>query len=236
MRSIALSSLTKGLVFVLTTAAALISNDTRFLALLALVSMICYLNRRLKIHISLVLLVLCHLLVMYFIDPNHGVMLYQYNITWLYDFTLQETLYLTNIFLKDIIILNFLQYFILTSQPAELEICLTQLKLPYRLAYKIAHFFSLKYKFNTYYQQGKKAAIAQNKSFSKRRALLLFFKTEKNNMLLYRHFGKKRQRTWYQKQTFTTFDKLALLLALFSVIISISLIMINGARLWNPFI
>lgn len=236
MRKLALSSLTKCLVFILTTVAALISNDTRFLALLALVSFTCYFSRRLKIHISLVVLVSCHLLVMYLIDPNHGVTLYQYNITWLYDFTLQEALYLANILFKDIIILNFLQYFILTSQPAELEICFTQLKLPYPLAYKIAHFFSLKSRFKTYYHQGKKAAIAQNKSFSRRRAILLFLKTKHNKVLVYRHFGKKRQRTWYHKQTFTTFDKLALLLALFSVIISISLIMINGARLWNPFI
>lgn len=236
MRKMHLSLFTKFSVFVLTTVAVIISNDTRFLALLALISMSCYLSPKLKLRMRLVLLVVCHLLVVYLLNPDRGVALYHYNITWLYDFTLQEALYLANILFKDIVILNFLRYFILTSQASELSVYLTQLKIPYRIAYKLAHFFSFKSRFDTYYIQGKKAAIAQGKSFSKCRAFMFFLKKNQNNVLTYRHFGKKRLRTWYKTPIVTTFDKLVLLLAVFSVIISISLIIINGGRLWNPFI
>lgn len=236
MRRLHLTPLTKCLVFCLSTVAVLISNDTRFLAVLALISMTCYVSPKLKLRINLVILVLLHVLVMYLIDPDRGVSLYHYNITWLYDFTLQEALYLGNILCKDIVILNFLQYFILTSQPSELEISLTHLKVPYRIAYKIGQFFSLGSRFNTFYTQRKQAAIAQNHPFSRYRAFILFIQTTQDNVLTYRHFGKKRHRTFYNASTLTTFDKVVLLLALFSVIISISLVIINGGRLWNPFL
>ncbi|MDN6070578.1 MAG: energy-coupling factor transporter transmembrane protein EcfT [Lactococcus plantarum] len=236
MRRLHLTPLTKCLMFCLLTVAVLISNDTRFLAVLALISMSCYLSPKLNLRKSLVILVLFHVLVMYLIDPNHGVTLYHYNITWLYDFTLQEALYLGNILFKDIVILNFLQYFIFTSHPSELEISLTQLKVPYRIAYKLTQFFSLGSRFDTFYKQRQQAAIAQNQPFSKYRAFILFLQTKQQNALTYRHFGKKRLRTFYRSSTLTTFDKLVLLLALFSVIISISLVVINGGRLWNPFL
>ena len=183
-----------------------------------------YFSTKLKLRISLVILVVCHVLVMYLIDPNHGVTLYHYNITWLYDFTIQEALYLGNILFKDIVILNFLQYFILTSSPSELEISLTQLKVPYRMSYKIAQFFSLNSRFKNYYKQHQQAAMLQNKSFSKYSAFILFLKTNQHHVLSYRHFGKKRRRTFYSTSTRTTFDKLILLLALFSVLIRITLI------------
>lgn len=231
-----LAPITKFLVFILTSMAAIISNDTRFLALLALLSMLTYLHPKVKPYIPFLGLIACHLIILYLINPSYAVSLYHYDISWIYDFTIQDVLYLLTIMLKDIIILNFLTYFISSSRPSEISASLAELGLSYRFAYKIGQLFTVVPTYKKTVLKLKQAAAAQNKTVSKRTRLHFFLSANQHHALSSRHFGKKSHRTWYAIPVLSRLDYLVLLLALFSVIISISLIYINGSRLWNPFI
>lgn len=230
-----LTALSKCLIFLLTAVAAILSYDTRFLGILALVALICYRLSKLKYPKFLGCLIALHLFLIFIKDPDYGVTLYHYDISWLDNFTLQEGLYLLNILLKDVIILNFLQIFLLTSQPSELAASLNQLKLPYRWAYAIGQLLRIGPRFQATYAKLQSAAAAQNKGFTKLDAVRFLLKAKHEDTLTSRHFGKKQGRTWYVQRPLTRLDKGALLLAVFSVIISISLVFINGSRLWNPF-
>ncbi|MBR2762879.1 MAG: hypothetical protein IKD51_01265 [Lactococcus sp.] len=230
-----LNSFSKFVIFILTMAAALISNDTRFLGVLALVALACFVRAKLKFIKWLGILIVLHLVILFCLNPDYGVTLYHYNISWIADFTLQEALYLLTIFLKDVIILTFLQIFLLTSQPAEISASLNTIGLPYRLSYKIGRLFGLRKQFKINYTKLHVAAAAQNQKFSKFAAVRFLLKAKHEETLASRHFGKKQKRTWYQMRPFSERDKRAMLLAVFSVIISIILIVVNGGRLWNPF-
>ncbi|WP_394205152.1 hypothetical protein [Lactococcus chungangensis] len=230
-----LNSFSKFVIFILTMVAALISNDTRFLGVLALIALACFVRAQLKFPKWLGMLIGLHLVILFCLNPDYGVALYQYNISWIADFTLQEALYLLTIFLKDVIILTFLQIFLLTSHPAEISASLNTVALPYRLSYKIGRLFGLRKRFKVAYTKLHAAAAAQNQKFSKLAAVRFLLKAKHEETLASRHFGKKQKRTWYQMRPFNERDKRAILLAGFSVIISIILIIINGGRLWNPF-
>ncbi|GAB2022485.1 energy-coupling factor transporter transmembrane component T [Pseudolactococcus yaeyamensis] len=230
-----LTPVTKFMIFVLTTVAALISNDTRFLGVLALIALTCFLCAKLKFAKWLWILILLHLVIMFCLDPDYGVTLYHYNISWLADLTVQEALYLLTIFLKDVIILTFLQIFLLTSQPLEIAASLNYVGLSYRMAYKIGQLFGIRTRFKTKHIKLQTAAAAQNQKFSKFAAVQFLLKAKHEETLGSRHFGKKQKRTWYQMCPITERDKRAMLLAGLSVIISIILIVVNGGRLWNPF-
>lgn len=227
---------TKFLVFVLVTIAVIISNDTRFLALLTMISMFTYMHSKITPRLSFLVLIVCHLIIRYLINPTYAVSLYHYNISWIYDFTLQDGLYLLTIMLKDIVVLNFLTYFLVSSRPSEISASLAELGLPYRLAYKIGQLFTIGPRFKKMDSKLKQAATAQNRTVSKRTRIHFFLKANQHQSLRNRHFGKKSHRTWYAMPTLSRLDYLVLLLALISVIISISLIFINGSRLWNPFL
>ena len=230
-----LTPFTKFFIFILTMVAVLISNDTRFLGVLALIALTCFISAKLKFAKWLWLLIILHLVIMFSLDPDYGVTLYHYNISWLADLTLQEALYLLNIFLKDMVILTFLQIFIMTSQPLEIAASLNDVKLPYRMAYAIGRLFGLRTEFKAKAVKLRAAAVAQNQKFSTFDAVRFLLKAKHEETLANRHFGKKQKRTWYQMQAITEPDKRAMWGAGFSVIISIILLVVNGGRLWNPF-
>ncbi|GHU36238.1 ABC transporter permease [Bacilli bacterium] len=230
-----LTPFSKFIIFILTMVAALISNDTRFLGVLALIALAYFLSARLKFAKWLWFLIILHLVIIFSLNPDYGITLYHYNISWIADFTLQEALYLLTIFLKDVIILTFLQIFLLTSQPLEIAASLNYVGLPYRMAYKIGRLFGLGSRFKARYLKLRDAAAAQNLVFSKFDAVRFLLQAKHEETLASRHFGKKQKRTWYQMRPISERDKRAMWLAGFSVIISIILIVVNGGRLWNPF-
>ena len=230
-----LTPFTKFLIFILTMVAALITNDTRFLGVLALIALTCFISAKLKFAKWLWILIILHLVITFSLDPDYGVSLYHYNISWIADLTLQEAIYLLNIFFKDVIIITFFQIFLMTSKPLEIAASLNYVGLPYRLSYTIGRLFGLSSRFNAAYTKLYKAAIAQNQKFSRFDAVRFLLKAKHDETLASRHFGKKQKRTWYQMRPISVRDKRAMWLAGFSVIISIILIVVNGGRLWNPF-
>ena len=230
-----LTPFTKFLIFILTMVAALVSNDTRFLGLLALIALACFIPAKLKFAKWLWLLVGLHLVIMFSLNPDYGVTLYHYNISWITDLTLQEALYLLNIFLKDVIILTFLQIFLLTSLPSEIAASLNAIGLPYRLAYKIGRLLGFGPELKAKAVKLRAAAVAQNQKFSRLDAVRFLLKAKHEKTLASRHFGKKQKRTWLQMRPITEHDKRAIGLAGLALIMSLILIIVNGGRLWNPF-
>lgn len=230
-----LTPFTKFLLFILTMVAALLSNDTRFLGLLALFTLLCLHRSKLKFSKFFWMIILLHLLISYVVNPDYGVTLYRYDISWLGDMTLQEGLYLLTLGFKDVIILGFLQLFCLTSYPSALAATLNQFGLPTRLAYHVEQLFWLIPNFNHHYAKLQLAAAAQGVELTKFDLLRRLLKARQKSSLARRQLGKKAKRTWYCQPQLLTRDKVAILLAIFSVIISIGLIFVNGGRLWNPF-
>ncbi|GFH39783.1 energy-coupling factor transporter transmembrane component T family protein [Lactococcus insecticola] len=231
-----LSPLTKFWGFILITIASLISNDTRFLAVLALISVICYKLGGLKLRKFFGFLILLHVLVVFIKNPNYGQVLYHYDITWIDNFSLQELLYLANIFFKDVIIVNFLLIFLWTSQARQVAASLNQAGLSYQLSYKISQLFYLLPNYKKDMAKLSKAADALDYELSSFAGIRFLLQVKHTTTAASRHFGKKQKRTWYALQSLTQADKFALLVAGIFVIISISLVLINGGRLWNPFV
>lgn len=226
---------TKCLIFFLTMLAAIFSYDSRFLGVLALIALLLLRQSKLKFSKVALCLIILHLIITYLKNPNYGVTLYQYDISWLGDLTLQEGLYLAMIALKDVTIVSFLQLFLQTSYPSELSASLSQLGIPSRLAYQIGRLFWIGPNFNHRYEQLKKAGAAQGLELSKFDVFLFLLKARQTKSVTSRHVDKKQTRTWYYLPKMSKLDRAALLLAGFSVIISMSLWLVNGGRLWNPF-
>ncbi|GFH42264.1 ABC transporter permease [Lactococcus hodotermopsidis] len=230
-----LTPLSKFIVFILTMIAALITNDTRFLAIFAMISFVFYRLSKLKYHPILILLIFSHLTILFVLNPDYGTQLYDYSITWIDEFSLQEMLYLLNILLKDVIILNFFQIFFLTSQPVEVAATLNQVGFSYRIAYQISQKLSFFSNLKSDLVKLQNAAAVQYIEISKFKLVTFLLQAKHKKTAAARHFGKKTKRTWYITRKLGKLDHLAILFAALTVLISIGLIFVNGSRLWNPF-
>ena len=67
-----LTPFTKFLIFILTMVAALITNDTRFLGVLALIALTCFISAKLKFAKWLWILIILHLVITFSLDPDYA--------------------------------------------------------------------------------------------------------------------------------------------------------------------
>lgn len=259
-----LSGASKLLFFVLVSVAAMVSYDTRLIALIACGSLYLFKLagirwRDVSFVIYLVMIFAClNLFMVYVFAPNYGVEIYgSKTLIWsgfgFYQLTVQELFYLFNLFLKYLCTVPMAVVFILTTHPSQFAASLNQLGVPYRVAYAVS--LTLRYipDLQEEFQLIKLSQAARGLELSKKGRLferikgnvqlltpLIFSSLERidtvSTTMELRRFGKGKKRSWYQAQAFQPGDYVVTALAILLLLLSLALMVLNQGRFYNPWL
>ncbi len=258
-----LTGTTKLAFFLCFTFASMITYDTRVLAGLLAVSLVCFKLSHIKLRevrfmlvFMLIFLVLNNLFI-YLFSPDQGTAIYGTrtvlcHLFWRYDITAEQLFYTLNITLKYFVALPVAILFISATNPSEFASSLNSIGISYRVGYSVA--IALRYipDIQRDYHNISQAQQARGVELGKSEKLWTRLKnavtillplilTSLNridvisNAMELRGFGKNPKRTWYTHRPFRTADYLALALgaALFAISMTVTLVC---GRFYNPFI
>lgn len=257
-----LTGASKFLFFLLTSVAAMITYDTRFLLAIALISLaalrlsrISWKSIRWVIYFASFFAVM-NLLMVYLFAPDYGVDVYgSRHVIWAgigpYNVTQEQLFYLANLFLKYVATLPLALVFLLTTHPSQFAASLNQIGVSYRIAYAVS--LTLRYipDVQEDFVMIRKSQQARGLDLSSKQplvarirgnALILFpliltslerIETISRAMEL-RRFGKEKRRTWYWTQAWSWQDYLLVGIAMLSLLLALYLMWAQGSRFYNP--
>ncbi len=259
-----LTGATKLVFFILWSVAAMVTYDTRVLALMFFAGIGIFKLSKLewsdvKVAVYfMVVLILMNMVGIYIFSPEQGVKIYGtrhelFHIIGRYSVVTEQLFYMFNFALKYLAVMPVALVFILATNPSEFASSLNRIGVNYKIGYAVA--IALRYipdvqrDFHEISQaqqargidlSGKDSLLSRMKNS----AAILFplvlsslnrIETISNAMEL-RGFGKRRKRTWIMQKRFKKQDYLVVLVAAAIMAISIGLITVTGDRYWNPFI
>ncbi|MCQ2558011.1 MAG: energy-coupling factor transporter transmembrane protein EcfT [Oscillospiraceae bacterium] len=258
-----LTGATKLICVLLWSFAAMLTYDTRFLAVMPVLSVLLFGVSKIKLKdVSFMLgftaafMVLNNVMVFVF-SPQHGMDIYgtQHILfgSGRYALTSEQLFYHLNLLLKYLSMIPIVLLFICTTNPSEFAASLNRIGVKYSIAYSVA--LALRYipDIQREYhdisqaQQARGIEMSKKESLSKRlksaSAILIplilssmdRIETISNAMEL-RGFGKNKKRTWYMGRRFSRADILCMVFCALLLGISLLLNYLNGSRFFNPFI
>lgn len=258
-----LSGVTKLIIFLLWSTAAMLTYDTRVLIVLFVLSLIIFKLSKVKMkEISVVLALILFFLLLnnvaiYLFSPQEGVQIYGsshelFLIYGRYNITVEQLFYQLNVTLKYIVVTPAALLFIITTHPSEFAASLNKIGVHYKIS--IAVSLALRYlpdiqrDFRTIsqVQQARGVDFSKNEKLTKRLKNvssiimpLIFSSLDRietiSQAMELRSFGKHNKRTWYRAQPLTKTDWLTLIVSLILFIIAIVITFYNGSRFYNPF-
>ena len=259
-----LTGATKLTCLILWSLAAMTSYDTRFLALLPLLSFVLFRASNIKLKdvsfmlgFTAVFMVLNNVLV-FAISPGHGAELYGSRTVLLgsggrYSLTAQQLFYHLNLFLKYLSTIPIVLLFVCTTNPSEFAASLNRIGVKYTIAYSVA--LALRYipDIQREYHEISQAQQARGIEMSKKESLVKRLKAASailiplilssmdrietiSNAMELRGFGKSKKRTWYMGRKFRTADFLAVGFCVLLLLAALLLSAMNGGRFYNPFL
>lgn len=260
-----LTGATKLLCFILWSLAAMITFDTRLLAIMPVVSIILFFVSRTNykdvkflLWFTFVFMVLNNVLIFLF-SPEQGVEIYGsrtvlFEIFWRYTVTKEQLFYQLNVILKYCATVPIILLFVTTTDPSEFASSLNRIGVSYKISYSVA--LALRYipDIQREYhdisiaQQARGLEMASKKQSLVKRlknAVALVFpliissmdKIEiVSNAMDLRGFGKNKKRTWYTARPFKSPDYIALVFCALLVVAAVVLNTMNGGRFYNPFV
>lgn len=258
-----LTGATKFVGLLLWSFAAMATFDTRFLAILPVISLVLFKISKIKLKdvsfmlgFTAVFMVLNNILV-YVFSPQHGVELYgtQHIIIGAgkYALTKEQLFYHLNYFLKYLSTIPIVLLFVCTTNPSEFASSLNKLGVPYSVAYSVS--LALRYipDIQREYHEISQSQQARGIEMSKKAGLVKRLKSASailiplilssmdkievvSNAMELRGFGKNRKRTWYMGRKFTKWDIISFAFCILLVAVSLFLNTVNGGRYYNPFI
>lgn len=257
-----LTGATKLISLVLWMAAAMLTYDTRLLALLTVFAIVLFSvsGIRLKdvafmLGFTAVFLVLNNVLI-YAFSPGHGAGIYGCETVLLgrgkYALTAQQLFYHLNLVLKYTATIPIVILFVSTTNPSEFAASLNRTGVPYSVAYSVA--LALRYipDVQRQYHEISQAQQARGIELSKKERLSKRLKSASailiplilssmdrieviSNAMELRGFGKMKKRTWYMARRFGKADFLAMGICAALLAAAIILNITNGGRFYNPF-
>lgn len=258
----ALSGASKLIFFILVSVAAMMSYDTRFLLLVALLSLMLFRVSEIRLKdISFVLafagtFATLNILMVYLFAPQYGVEIYgAKDLLWTgwgaYSLTLQELFYLLNLLLKYFSTIPLAVIFLMTTHPSQFASSLNQIGLSYKIAYAVSltlryipdlqeEFYLIKMSQEARGQElSKKAPLSKRVKGNLQIVIpLIFSSLERINTIAtameLRRFGKNKKRTWYTQQAFGKLDKLVIMVSVLLLALSLLLFVVNQGRFYNP--
>lgn len=243
--------------------AAMITFDTRYLAVLAVASAVCWALSRVRLSdlravllVIAVFMVLNNLLIFAF-APGYGTELFGSRHVLLegpgrWDVTREQLFYQLIVTLKYFAVIPSMLLFVATTRPPEFASSLNRIGVPYRVAFAVS--LALRYVPDLQREARtiSQAQQARGLDTSSRVGLvtrvrnlvsvlmpLLLGALERietvSAAMELRGFGRGRRRTWYDARALRPRDALTMLLAVVVVGVSIALLVVNDGRFWNPF-
>ena len=258
-----LTGATKFVCLMLWSFAAMSTYDTRFLAVLAVLSFVLFRiskiglrDVRFMLGFTAVFLVMNNILV-YLFSPRHGTEIYgTCHVIFgsgKYALTQEQLFYHLNYFMKYLATIPIVLLFVSTTNPSEFAASLNKLGVKYSVAYSVA--LALRYipDVQQEYHEISQAQQARGVEMSKKASLIQRLKSaasiliplilssmEKievvSNAMELRCFGKHKKRTWYMARPFRAADILCMVFCALLVVTAFVLNHLNGSRFYNPFI
>lgn len=244
--------------------AAMYTYDTRYLAILAVISIVLFKVSHIRIKdvsfmlgFTLVFLVMNNVLV-YLFSPHHGTEIYGtctylFGMTGKYAPTAEQLFYHLNYFLKYMATIPIILLFVTTTNPSEFAASLNRIGVNYSIAYSVA--LALRYipDIQTQYSEISKAQQARGVEMTRKASLinriksisailipLIMSSMDKieiiSNAMELRGFGKNKKRTWYMGRPFKKSDIISMIACVCLIAVSIMLNYLNGGRFYNPFV
>ena len=246
------------------TFAAMLTFDTRLLAVLSVLAVVAMIVSRIRISdvrllfwFSFVFMVLNNLLIFLF-SPEHGVTIYGTrheicHLFWHYNLVQEQLFYHLNVILKYLSTIPVVIVFVSTTDPSEFASSLNRIGVSYKVAYSVS--IALRYipDIQREYRDISMAQQARGLEMESRKQGV--FKRLKNaatmlfpliissmdrievvaNAMELRGFGKDRKRTWYTARPFRFADVFTVVMCFLMLASSIVLNIVNGSRYFNPF-
>ena len=258
-----LTGATKLVCLLLWSFAAMFTYDTRYLAVLALLSFVLFRVSRIGLRdvrfmlgFTAFFLVVNNILV-YIFSPQHGTELYgTCNVilgSGRYALTQEQLFYHFNYFLKYLATIPIVLLFVSTTNPSEFAASLNKLGIKYSVAYSVA--LALRYipDVQKEYREISQAQQARGIEMSKKASLfsrlrsvssilipLILSSMDKveviSNAMELRCFGKNKKRTWYMGRPFRAADVLSMVFCALLIVLAFVCNRINGSRFYNPFL
>lgn len=258
-----LTGATKLVCMLLWSFAAMVTYDTRFLALLSAAGITLFFVGRIRfkdvsfmLGFTIVFLVLNNILI-YVFSPLHGTDIYgscTYLTSWhgRYAPTAEQLFYQLNYILKYSATIPVILLFVCTTDPSEFAASLNRIGVNYRISYSVS--LALRYipDVQRQYEEISKASQARGVEMSKKASLFKRLKAASNiliplilssmgrietiaNAMELRGFGKQKKRTWYMARKFRSADYLAMAVSFLLLVSAIILNSVNNGRFYNPF-
>lgn len=257
-----LSAVSKLLFFLLVSIAAMVTYDTRFIVVIAALSLFLFKWSQIRLkEVSFVFIVtsifaLMNVIMVYLFAPEYGVELYgAKTVLWsgigAYTLTSQELFYLLNLLLKYFCTIPLAVIFLMTTHPSQFASSLNQLGISYKVAYSVSltmryipdiqeEFYTIRMS-----QEARGIELSPKGKLLERikgnLALvipLIFSSLSRidtiSTAMELRRFGKNKKRTWYTYQALGKNDYLVLTLAISIFFLTGILFVINGGRFYNP--
>ena len=259
-----LTGATKLVCLLLWSFAAMMTYDTRLLAVLPVISIVLFSVSKIRLRdvrfmlgFTLVFMMLNNVLVFLF-APQHGVSLYGtkhvlFSLGGNYVVTKEQLFYHLNLVLKYLATIPIVLLFVCTTQPSEFAASLNRIGVSYSIAYSVS--LALRYipDIQREFHEISQAQQARGIEMSKKQSLVKRLKSAGailiplilssmdridviSNAMLLRGFGKNKKRTWYMGRPFRKWDILAMMLCALLLASSVWLNARNGGRFWNPFL
>lgn len=259
-----LTGATKLICFILWSAAAMLTYDTRVLLFMLVASLVIFKISKVKVkEVSFVLYFILFFLMLndvaiFIFAPHQGVEIYGtrhtlFHIAGRYDVTMEQLFYEFNITLKYFTVIPAALLFIVTTHPSEFASSLNRIGVSYRIAYSVS--IALRYipdiqrdyRNIALSQQARGIDMSRKEKLPKRIKNaasivlpLIFSSLDRieviSNVMELRGFGKKNKRTWYHARPFRTGDYLTLVIVVVFLVLSLIVTFHDGNRFYNPFV
>lgn len=255
---------TKLFFFLFWSIAAMITYDTRVLVGMFLFGCVMFKISKLKWkEISFALIFMFTLMVIniigiYVFAPEQGVEIYGTRhvlaeLFWRYSITLEQLFYMFNFLMKYMAVIPVALLFIMTTNPSEFAASMNRIGISYRIGYAVAIAFRYIPDVQRDYREISQAQQARGISLGKEEktldriknsAAILFplvlssiqrIETISNAMEL-RGFGKHKKRTWIMARPMEKRDYVGMIIGIAILAVSVSMIIVNGGRYFNPFL
>jgi len=255
---------TKFIFFLLWSAVAMTTYDTRIMAAMALLALVLFGVSRVRwrevsfIFALLLLFMGFNLIAIYIFAPEQGVEVYRTRHLLFagygrFTVTAEQLFYLANVLLKYCVIVPPALLLIVTTHPGEFASSLNRIGVSYSIAYAVS--LTLRYipDVQRVYldisraQQARGIELSSRASWVKRlkgaAAILmplLFNSLERidvvSTAMILRGFGKNRRRTWYSYKPFTFADIAVITVSVLLTALCLWITFKDGDRFYNPFI
>ena len=246
--------------------AAMLTYDTRMLAVLPLISFFLFYISRIRLRdVSFMLgftaaFMVLNNVTIYLFAPQHGVSIYgSMHIAFglpdigRYTLTYEQLMYHLNLILKYLSTIPVILLFVCTTNPSEFAASVNRIGVKYTIAYSIS--LALRYipDIQREYHDISQAQQARGIEMSKKESLIKRLKAASailiplilssmdrieviSNAMELRGFGKNKKRTWYMGRKFSKADIFAMIFCAVLLLTAIGLNILNGSRYWNPFL